>query len=54
VGFEGEIRYNSDYPDGTPRKLLDVGKIRTLGWQPEITLEDGIRRTYEWYRNRPQ
>ncbi len=49
VGFEGELRFNPDYPDGTPRKLLDVSKIRDLGWKPGLSLEQGIRRTYEWY-----
>jgi GDP-L-fucose synthase len=36
-------------PDGTPRKLLDVGKLASLGWKPKIDLEEGIRTTYEWY-----
>jgi len=47
VGFEGELRFDTSKPDGTPRKLLDVEKIKGLGWSPEISLEDGIRRTYE-------
>jgi GDP-L-fucose synthase len=49
VGFEGEIVWDSSKPEGTPRKLLDVSKIKSLGWQPRISLEEGIRKTYEWY-----
>ncbi len=49
VGFDGELRFNPDYPDGTPRKLLDVSKIKSLGWEPGISLEQGIQRTYHWY-----
>ncbi|MBW2368824.1 MAG: GDP-L-fucose synthase [Deltaproteobacteria bacterium] len=48
VGFTGSLRFDTQKPDGTPRKLLDVGKITDLGWQPEISLEDGIRETYAW------
>jgi GDP-L-fucose synthase len=50
VGFEGEIDWDSSKPDGTPRKLLDVSRITDLGWKPTISLEDGIRSTYEWYK----
>jgi GDP-L-fucose synthase len=49
VGFEGDIVWDSSKPDGTPRKLLDVSKIKSLGWKPEISLEEGIKKTYEWY-----
>ena len=51
VGFRGEVLWDPSKPDGTPRKLLDISKIKSLGWQPKITLEEGIRRTYEWYRS---
>ena len=51
VGFNGNIVYNTDYPDGTPRKLLDVSKLASLGWTAKISLESGIRRTYDWYLN---
>lgn len=51
VGFRGEVLWDTSKPDGTPRKLLDVSKIKSLGWQPKITLKEGIRRTYEWYRS---
>jgi GDP-L-fucose synthase len=49
VGFEGALAWDASKPDGTPRKLLDIAKIRSLGWQPEISLRDGIARTYEWF-----
>jgi GDP-L-fucose synthase len=50
VGFEGEIEWDSSKPDGTPRKLLDVSRISSLGWKAQISLEDGIASTYEWYQ----
>ncbi|WP_046865778.1 GDP-L-fucose synthase [Microvirga massiliensis] len=49
VGFEGELRFDTTKPDGTPRKLLDVSRLAALGWQAPTTLEDGIRRSYDWY-----
>jgi GDP-L-fucose synthase len=49
VGYKGELVFNTDKPDGTPRKLLDVSKLSALGWQAKTSLEDGIKRTYEWY-----
>jgi GDP-L-fucose synthase len=49
VGFEGAILQDATKPDGTPRKLLDVSRLRSLGWQPSISLNEGIRTTYEWY-----
>jgi len=48
VGYEGEVVFNRDKPDGTPRKLLDVSRITSLGWRPAISLEQGIRETYQW------
>lgn len=50
VGFDGELAWDSTKPDGTLRKLLDVTKLRALGWKPSIPLREGITRTYEWYR----
>lgn len=47
VGFEGEIKWNTDKPDGTPRKLMDVSKLHALGWKHTINLEEGINRTYQ-------
>jgi GDP-L-fucose synthase len=50
VGFDGDFAWDTSKPDGTPRKLLDVTKLRALGWKPAIPLRDGIARTYEWFR----
>jgi len=49
VGFEGEIVYDASKPDGTPRKLVDVGKINSLGWQAKINLREGVAQTYQWF-----
>ena len=49
VGFTGQITFDTSKPDGTPRKLMDSGRIRALGWAPEISLEEGIASTYRWY-----
>ncbi len=49
VGFSGELVFDRAKPDGTPRKLLDVSRIRGLGWSPKISLESGIRSTYAWF-----
>lgn len=49
VGFDGDLIWDANKPDGTPRKLLDVTKLRTLGWKPSIPLRDGIAQTYEWF-----
>ena len=49
VGFEGRLTFDSSMPDGTPRKLLDTRKLKSLGWTPQISLEAGIRSTYRWY-----
>jgi len=50
VGYDGEISWDTSKPDGSPRKVLDVSKIRSLGWKHSIGLEKGIRLTYEWYK----
>jgi len=49
AGFKGRITFDSTKPDGMPRKLLDSSKMRALGWEPEISLRDGIRQTLDWY-----
>jgi len=49
VGFKGTIQYDRSKPDGTPRKLLDVSKLESLGWQPKISLREGVEMTYRWY-----
>ena len=49
VDFDGELTWDANKPDGTPRKLLDITKLRALGWKPSIPLRDGIARTYEWF-----
>jgi GDP-L-fucose synthase len=49
VGYSGEIMYDTNRPDGTPRKLLDVSKIHSLGWKHTLSLTDGIRTTYKHY-----
>ena len=50
VGFHGEIRFDTEKPDGTPRKLLDVSRLSKMGWTATTTLEDGLRKTYDWFQ----
>jgi GDP-L-fucose synthase len=50
VGFPGEISWDFTKPNGTPRKVLNVDKIKSLGWEPKIGLREGIESTYEWYK----
>lgn len=47
--YDGELKFNSDKPDGTPRKLLDVSRVNTMGWKHKINLESGIASTYDWF-----
>ena len=49
IGFTGEIRLDKNYPNGTPRKLLNSSLISELGWKPQVSLEDGITSTYDWF-----
>lgn len=49
VGFDGDIEWDKSKPDGTPRKLLEISRISSLGWRSVISLEDGIKSTYSWY-----
>jgi GDP-L-fucose synthase len=52
IGYEGDVQFDQTKPDGTPRKLLDVSRLKGLGWQSKIPLEEGISRTYQWYLNK--
>ena len=49
VGLEGEVSYDRSKPDGTPQKLMSADLLRSVGWSPRWSLEDGLRATYEWY-----
>ena len=49
TGFEGKIEYDTSKPDGAPRKLMDNTKLRNLGWQPQISLKEGLQDAYQWY-----
>ncbi len=51
AGFKGELAWDSSKPDGTPRKVLDVSKAKALGWEPKISLRDGIASTIAWYKD---
>ena len=51
TGFKGKIFYNKSYPDGTPRRVLDITKIKKLGWNPKININSGLKIYYEWYLN---
>jgi GDP-L-fucose synthase len=50
TGFKGALRFDTSKPDGTPRKLLDVSRLKSAGWQASIPLEEGVRQTLAWYR----
>jgi len=50
VGFKGKLTWDASKPDGTPRKLLDITKIKSLGWKPTIALREGMVQTYEWFQ----
>jgi GDP-L-fucose synthase len=55
TGYSGKLRFDRTKPDGTPQKLLSTAKLRKLGWQPKISLREGIRRTYDWFlENQPR
>ncbi|MCW8995256.1 MAG: NAD-dependent epimerase/dehydratase family protein, partial [Psychromonas sp.] len=49
VGFKGGVSHDQSKPDGTPQKLLDISRIKNLGWKPAIDLREGIRTVYKWY-----
>ena len=50
IGFRGRLDFDSSKPDGTPRKLLDVARLKALGWEASIGLEEGLRDAYAWYQ----
>lgn len=50
TGFQGKIVLDASKPDGTPRKLTDISRLREMGWTPKISLEEGLKQTYEWYQ----
>ncbi len=50
VGFTGKIEFDASKPDGTPRKLIDVSKLHSLGWQHKVEIEDGVKKLYDWYK----
>ena len=52
VGYNGKIVYDTTKPNGTPQKLLDISRLRELGWSAKIPLKNGIKQAYEWYTNR--
>ncbi len=54
IGFKGSIRWDSSKPNGMPRKKLNVSKLFSLGWRPQITLEEGIKKQYHWFMNNYQ
>jgi GDP-L-fucose synthase len=54
VGFRGQIIFDTDRPDGTPQKLLDISRMDKLGWKAKISLREGITGTYDWYKKRVQ
>ena len=49
VGYTGKLKWDDSRPDGTPRKVLDNSKLSALGWEPKISLQEGLRLTYQWY-----
>ena len=46
----GDVEWDTSKPNGTPRKVLNVDRIKALGWEPKINLREGIKKTYEWYK----
>lgn len=51
VGFEGTVEFDASKPDGTPRKLIDVEKLHSLGWTHKVEIEDGVQKLFDWYRD---
>lgn len=51
IGYDGELVFNTEKPDGMPRKLLDVSRLTSLGWNPKVSLEEGLKMTIQWYKD---
>ena len=51
VGFKGNLTFDTTKPDGSPRKLIDVSRLSNMGWEYNIGLEEGLKKTYKWYLN---
>ena len=49
IGYEGKVVYDTTKPDGTPRKLMDVSRLKAMGWQADVSLRDGLAETYQWF-----
>lgn len=50
VDFKGVVEFDATKPDGTPRKLIDVSKLHSLGWHHKVEIDEGVRRLFDWYR----
>ena len=53
IGYKGRFVYDAERPDGTPRKLLDVGRLHQLGWRAQTPLREGLEKTYRWLKETP-
>ena len=51
VGFKGNLAFDTTKPDGSPRKLIDISRLSNMGWEYNIGLEEGLKKTYKWYFN---
>ena len=49
IGFQGNITWDNSKPDGTPKKLMDISKMESLGWKYSTNIEEGIKKTYDWF-----
>ena len=54
VGYQGKINWDSSMPDGTPRKLMDVSRLKSLGWEAKTGLREGLEMTYRWFTQQEQ
>jgi GDP-L-fucose synthase len=53
IGHKGDIIWDTSKPEGTPRKLMDVSKMKEIGWSYKTELEEGLKKTYDWFLNNP-